>query len=180
MLRIILSVLATSLLGGTPAIAADTPFSPYVDDQGSISLPKDYRQKWTHLGSWVVDEEGAPGQGFHDVYTQPESVNAFRKDGKFPDGTVLVKEIRSIQKGKETTGRAMWAGDVAIWFVMVKDSANRFPNNPNWGGGWGWGLYKAEAPDKNASSDWTKDCQGCHIPAKGSDWVYLKGYPTLK
>lgn len=173
-------VLAAAGLGGATAYATDASFSPYVDAKGGISLPREFRRQWVHLGSWVVEQEGAPGQGFHDVYTQPETVEAFRRDGRFPDGAVLVKEIRGIHKGQQTTGPAVWAGDTVVWFVMVKDSKNRFPGNANWGGGWGWGLYKAEDPATNASSDWTKDCQGCHTPAQATDWVFLQGYPTLK
>jgi hypothetical protein len=155
-------------------------FSPYVDSQGRISLPKDYRGKWTYLGAWAVPMKKAPGQGFHDVFTQSESVEAYKKTGKFPDGTVLVKEIRKINSGKMTTGQAYWAGDIAQWFVMVKDEKGRFKNNLNWGNGWGWALFKANDPTKNVSTNFQDDCIGCHIPAKSTDWVYIQGYPTLK
>jgi cytochrome c len=122
----------------------------------------------------------APGQGFHDVFTQPESVEAYKKTGKFPDGTVLVKEIRKINAGKMTTGQAYWAGDIASWFVMIKDAQGRFKNNPNWGEGWGWALFEAKDPNKNVSANFQKDCIPCHVPAKNTGWVYIQGYPTLK
>jgi hypothetical protein len=167
-------------LSGLHAQEKAETFSPYVDDQGRISLPKDYRAKWTYLGSWAVPMKKAPGQGFHDVFTQPESVEAYKKTGKFPDGTVLVKEIRKIDAGKMTTGQAYWAGDIASWFVMIKDGKGRFKNNPNWGNGWGWALFNAKDPNKNVSTNFQTDCIGCHIPAKNTDWVYIQGYPTLK
>ncbi|BCR05657.1 c-type cytochrome [Desulfuromonas versatilis] len=155
-------------------------FSPYVDAQGAISLPLGVRGEWVHLGSWVVPDEKAPGYGFHDVYTQPESVAAFRKNGVFPDGAVLVKEIRTVKTDDLTTGRASWAGEPAVWFVMVKDGKNRFAGNPLWGEGWGWALFKAEDPKKNVATSFQKDCMACHIPAKETDWVYLQGYPSLQ
>jgi hypothetical protein len=155
-------------------------FSPYVDAQGKISLPKDYRAKFTYLGAWAVPVGKSPGQGFHDVFTQPESVEAYKKTGKFQDGTVLAKEIRKINSGKMTTGQAYWAGGIASWFVMIKNEKGRFKNNPNWGEGWGWGLFEAKDPSKNVSANFQKDCIGCHIPAKTTDWVYIQGYPTLK
>src|SRR4051812_2773914 len=75
----------------------------YVDKDGAIRLPEDYRLKWIHLGSWFVegesgmmqdkDKNGGKGE-MHDVYTEPESVAAFRNTGKFPPGATLVKEIR--------------------------------------------------------------------------------------
>jgi hypothetical protein len=43
--------------------AAGSSFSPYVDEKGNISLPKDYREKWVYLGSYIVPSEKAPGYG---------------------------------------------------------------------------------------------------------------------
>ncbi len=160
---------------------AGAKFSDYVDDTGAITLPSGYREKWSHIGSWVVPDEKAPGHGFHDVYTQLGTVEAYKKTGKFPDGTVLVKEIRTIKSGPMTTGpKVEWAGDNSVWFVMIKDEKGRFPDNPNWGDGWGWALYRADAPSKNVSTDYKKDCIGCHAPANLTDWVYIQGYPELR
>jgi len=44
----------------------------------------------------LVADSKAPGHGFHDFYTQPQAVEAFLMNGAFPDGMVLVKEIRKI------------------------------------------------------------------------------------
>ena len=155
----------------------------FVDQQGNIGLPKEYlhhyRQHWTHLGSWIVDDNQAPGYGFHDVYTQPEAAQAYRDTGEFPDGTVLVKEVRGVESGVKTTGQAHWAGGINVWFVMVKDSRNRFSGNNHWGEGWGWALLKPDDPGKDVSASFSETCQGCHVPAKNHDWVFVEGYPTL-
>jgi cytochrome c len=79
-----------------------------------------------------------------------------------------------------TTGDARWATKTIVWFVMIKDTKNRFPNNPLWANGWGWALFKADAPDKQVATSFKKDCLGCHIPAQSTDWVYVQGYPVLK
>jgi Cytochrome P460 len=152
----------------------------YVDKDGSIRLPEDYRLNWIHLGSWNVEgKNGAAGE-VHDVYTEPETVAAFRNTGKWPAGATIVKEIRAGEKGKMTTGSVNWDGQIKQWFVMVKGTNDRtFPGNPNWGLGWGWGLYSIDDPKKNISTDYKLDCRGCHIPAKQTDWVYTHGYPTL-
>src|SRR6516162_2930572 len=102
------------------------------------------------------------------------------KDGKFPDGAVLVKEITKVGSDKLTAGQATWAKDIKIWFVMVKDSKGRFPKNDLWGDGWGWALFEAKDPKKNVATDYTTDCRTCHVPAKRDDWVYVRGYPVLK
>ena len=165
-----------------PASSSSQPaagLGNYVDKDGGIRLPEDYRLKWIHLGSWFV--EGEPGKGqVHDVYTKPDAVAAFRKTGKFPPGTTLVKEIRASTGGKMTTGNVNWDGPIVQWFVMVKDKDTpTFPNNPNWGLGWGWGLYKIDDPKKNISTDYKIDCKTCHIPARQTDWIYTHGYPIL-
>ena len=175
---------ALCMLASTCVFADDAPskaFSRHVDAKGSISLPTDFRSQWTHLGSWVVQQDGAPGHGFHDVYTEPASAAAFRKTGQWPDGATLVKEIRSIQSGVLTTGPGLWAGENTVWFVMVKDRKGRFAGNASWGNGWGWALFDASKNRSvNASTDQRKDCMGCHVPAKATDWVFVGGYPTLK
>jgi hypothetical protein len=152
----------------------------YVDKDGTIHLPEDYRLKWVHLGSWYVEgQKGGAGE-VHDVYTEPETVAAFRNSGKWPAGATLVKEIRASEKGKMTTGNVHWDGPIKQWFVMVKDKDTpTFPNNPNWGLGWGWGLYKPDNPKKNISDDYKTDCMLCHQPARQTDWVFSHGYPIL-
>lgn len=159
-------------------------YNSLVDKSGAIRLPENFRQNWAHLGSWVVTDPKAPGHGFHDVYTQPEAVKAFLELGKFPDGTVLIKEIRKLDKAKLTTGEAVWAGDNAVWFVMIKDNLGRFKGNPNWTEGWGWGLFEYGDnkvwPTVNVSKGFESSCKTCHLPAKATDWVFVQGYPTFK
>ena len=161
--------------------AGGATFSKYVDANGNIRLPEeDYRLHWTHMGSWYV-EGGEDGLGnIHDVYAAPESVEAFRKTGKFPPGAMLVKEIRGSSKAKLTTGEAHWDAGIVQWFVLVKDAEQpAFPGNPNWGRGWGWALFKIKDPKKNVSTDYQTDCLHCHLPAAKTDWIFQHGYPVL-
>ena len=166
-------------LSSATLVAAEE-FSAYVDAKGNISFPNDFRTSMVHLGSWFVPEGDA--SGFHDVYTDKESVEAYRRTGKFPDGATIVKELRTAQEGDFTTGKGVSYATSGIkqWFVMIKDSKNRFANNPLWGEGWGWALYKPDNPGKNVATNFQTDCLGCHVPAKGRDWVYTEAYPTLK
>lgn len=189
-LKYFLTVLLTSALSlfiGTTAVSAEngdgltkTNFSAYVTEQGEISLPQDFRRNMVHLGSWFVPEGDAGG--FHDVYADPAAVDGYRKAGKFPEGSVIVKELRFATKESLTTGKNVSHANQNIkqWFVMIKDSQGRFANNPNWGEGWGWALFKPNAPQKNLSANYQNDCRGCHTPAQSSDWIYVDGYPTLK
>ena len=109
---------------------------------------------------------------------QPKAIAAYRKTGKFPDGAVLVKELLNAKTGPMTTGTISWGHEIEGWFIMVKDTKNRFPGNKLWGDGWGWFLFDA---GKNLTTkDYKAECIGCHIPAKRNDWVYVEGYPILR
>jgi len=170
---------SSTLLADTKHLSKKT-FKQLVGKNGEISLPTNYRATWSHMGSWVIEDENSPGYGFHDVYTQPDAVAHYNKTGEFPDGAVLVKEVRAVESGAKTTGVAEWAGDINIWFVMIKDTQGRFGDNPHWKEGWGWALFEAKDPAKNVSKSFEETCKGCHIPAQQSDWVFIEGYPTLE
>ncbi|MEQ9617702.1 MAG: cytochrome P460 family protein [Deltaproteobacteria bacterium] len=158
----------------------DESFSPYVDKDGKITRLTDFKENWTFLGSWTLPDK--KDDGMHIVYTQPGVVEEYKKSGgKFPDGAVLVKEVRSTKSEAMTTGpNVIHAKDEVLWFVMIKDAKGRYPDNPLWGDGWGWALYYANDPSKNVATDYKIDCLGCHVPAKQTDWVYVQGYPVLK
>ena len=170
-------VLTTILL--TSTLYADEGFSEYVDQQGNIEFPTGFRDSMVHLGSWFVPDGGA--SGFHGVYTEKATVEAFRKTGKFPDGATLVKELRVSTAGDYTTGQSVSheTTEVKQWFVMIKNTQGRFNENLLWGDGWGWALYKPDNTAKNLANDYKNDCLGCHVPARETDWVYTEAYPTL-
>ena len=116
----------------------------------------------------------------HNVYTQPESIASFNRLGEFPDGAVLVKEVRKTKADRLTTGHSAWSTDMKHWFVMIKDREERFNDSEHWGDGWGWALFEAKDPTKNVSAGYDTSCLACHVPAEDSDWVYINGYPELK
>jgi len=65
------------------------------------------------------------GLSDHEVYTQPSSVEAYQKTGVFPDGAVLVKELRKTTSAPLTTGHATWGTELTRWFIMLKDATGR-------------------------------------------------------
>lgn len=155
-------------------------FSSYVDAMGHISLPKDFRTRFVHLGSWaVVDDRSS--KGLHNVYTERKTVEQFRKTGKFPDGATLVKEILKLESGEPVTGHpVVWGAAPMRWFVMVKDAKGRFAENPLWAEGWGWALFQADDPKTNVAKSYEADCKICHVAAEKSDRVFIQGYPPLR
>lgn len=156
-------------------------FSDYVDDKGNISLPNDYRTKFSHLGTFsVATKAGGHTDELHNVYTRAEDVAAFQRDGKFPDGAILVKEVFGSETEAMTTGDSSRATDIKVWFVMIKDSVGRFKENKIWGEGWGWALFEGKDSKKQVATNYAVDCRMCHVPAQKDDWLYLRGYPVLR
>ncbi len=158
-----------------------TEFSPLVDPHGNISNPTNVEDTWSHLGSYFV-QNAKNHQDFdvHQVYIQKQYLDYFRSHNKFEDGTVLVKRVFGSTSKSFTTGKGYFSSEPKVTFVMVKDAHNRFKENKAWAEGWGWALFTNESPTKSTTTNWKgagfNNCYGCHLPAKGNDWVYTEGY----
>lgn len=151
------------------------------DPSGNLHVPDHYRETYEYLGTWSVAATGKDGaKEMHVVYASPGTTAAYRKSGRYPDGAVLVKEVFDAGTGPMTTGIVSHEKTLKGWFVMVKDSKNSHPDNKLWGDGWGWSWFDAGDTRKTTSTDYRTDCQGCHAPAKATDWIYVQGYPVLK
>lgn len=179
-------LLATGLVAayeqtGTVAWADDQKLEAAADANGNLHVPADYREIYQSLGSWMVAaDEGEGAKELHVVYASPGTIDAYRNNSRFPDGTVLVKEVYKTADELMTTGRVSRAQALKGWFVMVKDSKNSYPGNKLWGDGWGWSWFDVADPSKTSSTDYKVDCQSCHEPAQATDWIYVEGYPPLK
>lgn len=152
-------------------------YSSFVSEGGDINFPADFPNGYVFIGSWAVNGSDGVAE-IHSVYTRPMDVSNFKETGKFLDGAVLVKEVSATLGATHTTGNAFWAHESKTWFLMIKDSEQRFPSNPLWGDGWGWAQFDPDTK-KQISTNYETDCQGCHIPARQSDWVYAYAYRVL-
>jgi Cytochrome P460 len=162
--------------------SSNAPKAETVDDAaGNLHVPDAYRTTYQSLGSWAVGaDQGQGSKELHVVYASPGTIAAYRQDGHFPDGAVLVKEVYQAATQPMTTGTVSHADTLKGWFVMVKDSNGRHAGNKLWGDGWGWSWFDAANPSKTTSTDYLVDCKSCHLPAQASNWVYVAGYPPLK
>jgi hypothetical protein len=182
---LLLAACALATIPHFMAGAADGPSSKnplaISDAEGNLHVPEDYRSVYEYLGSWAVAaDEGQGSKQLHTVYASPGTTAAYRKNGQFPDGTVLIKEVYQAKTGPMTTGVVSHADALQGWFLMLKDSKNSHPENKLWAEGWAWSWFDASNPQKTTSTDFKSDCQSCHEPAKATDWVYSSGYPPLR
>lgn len=181
-------VISVSLVAAAIACIASLPANSQtgaattalIDAAGNMHIPDNYRQTYEYLGSWSIAGDKKGAKEMHIVYASPGTAAAYRTTGKFPDGSVLVKEVRNAATAEMTTGTVSHVDTLKGWFMMVKDSKGSHPNNKLWGNGWGWSWFDADNPKKTTSTDFHADCLSCHIPAKQADWIYVSGYPVLK
>src|ERR1700752_3262123 len=75
-----------------------------VDASGNLRVPGDYRIAYQFLGSLAVAADQGPGsKEIHLVYASPGTAAAYRKNGRFTDGSVLAKEEFETATGSLTT-----------------------------------------------------------------------------
>jgi Cytochrome P460 len=177
-----LFVMAAAVAHGQMSTSGSTPkVEAVADATGNLHVPDTYRTTYQFLGSWAVAEGQSTGvKELHVVYSSPGTIDAYRNDGRFPDGAVLVKEVFQTTTGQMTTGTVSRAENLKGWFVMMRDRTERFAGNNLWGDGWGWSWFDATNPSKTTSTDYRANCKSCHVPAQASEWVYVGGYPTLR
>lgn len=154
---------------------------------GQLELPKDFHH-WTFLGSPLTPNGLNGGKAnfpeFHNVYVQPAALEAYRRTGEFPEGTILLKELQLTRpggnadgSGQEVSGRGYFPGELHGVDISVKDSSRFRQTN-----GWGFFNFGHHAPpyEATASAKDKEDCAGCHA-ANGTKMVFSKFYePILK
>jgi hypothetical protein len=155
-------VLACAAAGATAVRAADPPSVPY---------PEGYRT-WAHVKSMVIQEGhplfGAFG-GIHHIYANDKALQAYRKGGSFPDGSVIVFDLLEAKSG----AGAIEEGGRKVVGVMVKD-ARRWPTT----GGWGFEGFKGDSKtDRAVGRDAATACFNCHAPQKAQDYTFSRWRP---
>src|SRR5690349_6535317 len=105
---------------GTPQ--ASEARVPTFTKQGELVLPKGYR-KWMFIGAPItpngLNGGKAPFPEFHSVYVELDNFRYYQKNGRFPEGTVMVKELSLVQPGKHpdqsldsASGRGYFPGNL--------------------------------------------------------------------
>lgn len=179
---------------GTMALAAEpakgaygVEFAPQWTAQGELLQPKDFRE-WVFIGAPLTPHGLNNGKAnfpeFHNVYVQPSAFKAYRATGKWPEGTMMVKELQLVDGPEEfkdgsrfePSGRGYFPGAVNGLDVAVKDS-KRFANSKNWG----YFNFNHSAPPylKSAAARPIGECAGCHIANAHEDMVYVKLYKPI-
>ena len=175
--------LSLALVGVAAAIAsaatgqAEEPLpAARFDSAGRMLFPADYRE-WIYITtgkgmSYNPAANSAAEPPFDNVFVDREAYRSFLETGTWPDGTVLVLEIRGgtshgsiLQAGSFQTGEALAAE------VHVKDTA-RF-------GGDGWAFVGFGGKEPATMIPREANCYSCHEANTAVDRTFVQFYPTL-
>lgn len=176
-------------VGSDPAYP-EIDYPPVWEEGGKNKLkqPVDFRE-WVFLGAPLTPNALNNGKAnfpeFHNVYVQPAAFAAYRATGKWPEGTMMAKELQLVDDPKgefedgsrfEPSGRGYFPGPVNGLDVSVKDS-KRFAESKNWG----YFNFNHAAPPYLASTEAKPigECAGCHIANADEDMVYVKMYKPI-
>jgi hypothetical protein len=190
------ALVATVLIGAGAVMFQSRPFAPPVQQSGGaifnpdgkMKLPTGYRD-WVFLGSPLTPNALNNGKStfpeFHNVYVEKKNFDAYQKTGRFPEGTVLVKELVLLQmptfpdgSQQAPSGRGYFDGDFNGMDVSVKNSKRFAKTN-----GWGYFTFGHHALpyDQTAAESSTEECAGCHIAnVAQTDMTYEQFYPVLR
>ena len=101
-----------------------------VDANGNLQVPADYRTSYQFLGSWAIAaDKGQGSKALHVVYASSGTIAGYQRTGRFPDGSMLVKEVYQTATQPMATGTVSHAQKLEGWFVMVKESKDIYPNS---------------------------------------------------
>ena len=156
---------------------------PYkFDKEGNLlrSSLDGYRE-WIYVGTPLTPNDLNPPEAafpeFHNVYIHPKNYEYYKKNGKFADGTILIKELVGVSTKKASSGNGYFMGEFVGLEAEIKDS-KQFPNEP---GNWAYFSFGHAYPlAASAKAFPTAACNSCHQSAAADDFVFVQHYPVLR
>jgi hypothetical protein len=151
------------------------PDAARFDAEGRFLPPANYRD-WVFLSSGVdMSYSTAPAmEGAHmfdNVFAPRAAYEAFKRDGKWPDKTVLILETRGgAEKGSITKRGVFQTTQIMGMEAHVKDEA-RFKG--------GWGFFDVNGANPQPQIPYTAACYACHDAHAAADKTFVQFYPTL-
>jgi len=147
--------------------------------QDKLIRPTHYR-RWVHLGTRLAPNDKNPEADrplFHNVYVHPKAFAQYRKNGTFPNDTIIVREIVSVGKS-DPDAEGPFMGDFVGLEAAVKDAV-RFKDEP---GNWAYFDFGKKYPLAEIAEIQRADqCSECHKSRAGkTDFVFTRYYPALR
>jgi hypothetical protein len=173
-----IAVVVVSGLAGMAASApqAATDGAARFDAEDRFIPPTDYRD-WVFLSSGM-DMSYSPvamahpdRHSFNNTFVPRAAYEAFKRDGKWPDKTVIMLEERGgTAKGSINQHGVFQSGEPLGAEAHVKDEA-RFKG--------GWGFFDASSGRPAKMIPYQAACYTCHQDHAAADTTFVQFYPTL-
>lgn len=158
---------------------------PRFDSSGRMLRPDGYR-RWVFLGAnygmgysagETLSTQAPRNATFHNVYTQPASLDHFAKTGEYPEGAMLVMEVVNPGTHASINKQGVFQADVRGIEVGVKDS-RRFGKEK-------WAYFNFIAGDGkpmlNEAKAFPKEaCWNCHNEHGAADNTFSQFYPVAR
>ncbi|MEP7365581.1 MAG: cytochrome P460 family protein [Acidobacteriota bacterium] len=164
------------------AVALSAADNAQFTKDGELLRPSNYRE-WIFLSSGLGMTYGpnapAPGAAlrFDNVFVNPPAYREFLKTGSWPDGTIMLLEIRASEsKGSINQHGQFQTGAVALE-AHVKDT-RRFPKT----NGWAFAGFEQKDGQFAASGKVIPPgnrCEECHSKNGAVDSTFVQFYPDL-
>ena len=152
-----------------------TESGPSYESDGRLKFPANYRE-WIFLSSgldmsYTPEAQKSDHSMFDNVFVEPTAYRQFVRTGTWPDGTLLVLELRgSASKGSINQHGKFQTGDLMGVEVHVKDT-KRFKGD--------WAFFGFRGPQAASMIPMTADCYSCHLQHAAVDTTFVQFYPTL-
>lgn len=150
---------------------------PQYAGKAVLKLPANYRD-WYFVGSNLgVSYSPEPGKEefFKNMYMPKAAADAFKRDGKFPEKTMIVMEIYKPESNASPAKRGQFQGKFVGVEVAVKDK-NAVAE--------GWAYYNfIDKPGKTlatAKAAGKAACWNCHNQHGAADNVFVQFYPRVR
>ncbi|HEY0180229.1 MAG TPA: cytochrome P460 family protein, partial [Dokdonella sp.] len=156
------------------AASAEPTTAAAFDASGTRAPPSAYRE-WIYLSSGIDmayrERAGAADHSmFDNVFAEPSAYRAFLATGTWPDGAMLVMEVRgAASEGSINRAGKFQTGERMGLELHVKDT-RRY-------GGWAFFAFDGDAPA--APIPQAADCYACHREHGAVDTTFVQFYPTL-
>jgi len=155
--------------------------SYFTMEGNELIRPVDYRS-WVYVGTPLTPNDMNNGKAafpeFHNVYIDPPSYDYWKANGKWRDGTILVKELVSVGERAASSGKGYFMGEFIGLEATIK-SSEHFAKEP---GNWAYFSFTTPANEDlkaKAVAFETNQCNSCHAGSAQDDFVFTQYYPVL-
>ena len=160
---------------------------PVWTERNELQQPVGYRQ-WIYLGSPITPQGLNDGKAgfpeYHNVYVPKPVLDAFKRTGDYPEGSIFVKELQLTLPPSEnpdgsrtiSSGRGYFPGAFNGMDVMVKDS-KRCASTSNWCF-FNFGHH-AQPYEKVSAIIPADKCAACHAANADKNMHFTEFYQLL-